>query len=238
MRETILSAIVGLALLGATACDTGPSSPVDPGFPSDGDIGNGDGAETTIETFQGDWEIFGVNLGLPDGGDAVPDTVAGTCPGSVTLTTRTSSNGRVEILAGSYVVLAEADCVVGSTMSGVLIDIDFRQDGGIDFGLDVPGSDGNIFEDFLVGSGLQFDDIRPFGCSDPEPAGSAGTAKDEVNHLDGTLIADRLRAAASASMKCPDFTEKIVLEDETGEQEIAEESTIQVKISADLTRVQ
>lgn len=233
-REAILSTIaaIGLALAG---CDTGPSSPVDPGFPMDGDVGDGDGAETAIETFEGDWGIFAVKL--PTTESAARDTVEGTCPGSVTLTTRTSSNGRIEVLAGSYVVLAELDCSGGSTMSGVLVDIDFRQDGGIDFGLDVPGSDGNMFEDFLVGSGLQFNQILPFGCSDPQPAGSAGEAKDELNHLDGTLLADRLRAAASASMKCPDGSQPIVLEDETGKQEIAQEATIQVKISVDLMRM-
>lgn len=234
-RETIFPALVAVALATA-ACSTGPSAPVDGDFPTNGAPGNG--AETAIETYEGDWTIFAVNLGLPDGGGAIPDTVAGACSGSITLTTRTSSNGNVEILAGSYVVLADRDCSAGSTMSGVLVDIDFRQDGGIDFGLEVPGSDGNIFEDFLVGSGLQFDDIRPFGCSDPEPSGSAGSAKDEVNHLDGTLLANRLRAAASASMKCPDFTERVVLGDEEGAQEIAEESTVQVKIGADLARTQ
>lgn len=232
MRETILSAIAGLALLGATACDTGPSSPVDPGLPGDGDIGGGDGAETTIETYQGDWTIFAVNLGEPDGGAFTPDTVQGNCSGSVTLTTRTSASGNVEILAGSYVVLADAGCSAGSTMSGALVDIDFRQDGGIDFGLDVPGSDNNMFEDFLVGSGLQFDHIRPLGCGDPQALGGPGGAKDEVNHLDGTLLEARLRAAASASMTCPD----VLVDPNTGEIQVNGESIVQVKISVDVTR--
>lgn len=234
-REIILSVGVAAALV-VSACNTGPSSAVDPDFPIGGTPG--DGAETTVEVYEGDWGIFAVRVPPVEG--APRDTVTGTCPGSVTLTTRTSTNGRVEILAGTYVVLAEADCSQGSTMSGALLDIDLRQDGGIDFGLDVPGSDGNIFEDFLVGSGLEFSqsEFLPFGCGDPQPDGSAGDAKDNLNHLDGTLIADRLRAAASASMKCPDGTQPVVLIGESGQQELIQEATVQVRITTDLTRTQ
>lgn len=233
-RDTVLSVMIGLAVAAMGACDTGPSSPVVPGFPGGGDFGNGTGAETAIETFEGDWDLFAVKLPTEEG--MAPDTAQGTCPGSVTLTTRTSADGRVEILAGSYVVLAEGDCLSGSTISGALVDINFRRDGGIDFGLDVPGSDGNMFEDFLVGSGLEFQDVLPFGCSDPQPAGTAGEAKDQLNHLDGTLLADRLRAAASASMKCPATTPPVVLEDETGDEDIVQEATIQMRIGTDLTK--
>lgn len=224
---SILAAFVSFVV--AAGCTTGPSAPVEDETPNGG---LGDGAVTTVDRYEGDWTIFYQAL---DAALGEPDEVSGVCPGWITITIRTSESGLVEFLRGTYVVLAEGDCAAGSTMSGSIIDIDVRQDGGIDFGLEVPGTDGNMFEDFLVGSGFDFGDVKPFGCSDPEGDGAAGEAKDEINHLNGTLIGARLRAAASASMKCPGGQLVVVDEDE-GER-VAQEVPVQVKISLDLMRV-
>lgn len=151
--------------------------------------------------YAGNWtiEIF-PNLG-----------VVGVCPGHMIIRAKTIRE-RLEggIFTGTYFIDAAGDCATGSTVTGELINGTLREDGGVNFGLDVPRSDGNFFEDVLAGSGVNFTSIEALGC--------ALRNADLNNHMDGSILSGQLRAANSAGLLCsqpprtdslPDFAMRV-----------------------------
>ena len=126
-------------------------------------------------------------------------TVVGTCPGSVWLEAQTLLDRLFGgNFGGSYLIETGGSCTSGSTVSGEVSQGQLRDDGGVNFGLEIPGSDGNFFEDVLAGSGVS---------NDPDLLGCALTNADIENQMDGSILGGNLQAAASASMDCPRLTE-------------------------------
>lgn len=144
--------------------------------------------------YDGDWTIL---IRWTDA-DQVFQTVVGTCPGSIWLEAQSlldrlfGGNFR-----GSYLIQASGSCASGSTVSGAVSQGHLREDGGVNFGLQIPGSDGNFFEDVLAGSGVS---------NDPDLLGCATINADLENQMDGSILSDNLLAAASASLNCPRLT--------------------------------
>jgi len=128
--------------------------------------------------------------------EITPDIgVSGTCAGHViirpeSIKERLSGSD----FTGTYFIDAAGDCASGSTVTGEVINGTIREDGGVNFGLDVPRSDGNFFEDVLAGSGVNVSPIQALGCT--------LDVADVNNHLDGSIVDARLRAANSAQLSC------------------------------------
>ncbi len=122
-------------------------------------------------------------------------SVFGVCPGHVIIR-RESVKERLlgSTFTGTYFIDAVSDCAGGSTVTGEVINGTLREDGGVNFGLDVPRSNGNFFEDVLAGSGVNFSPTEALGCG--------LVAADLNNHMDGSIVADRLRTANSAGLAC------------------------------------
>ena len=93
-------------------------------------------------------------------------------------------------------MLDNGGCTTGATVSGGVRDGQLRPDGGVNFGLEIPGSDGNFFEDVLAGSGVTLPTLVLLGCQIINA--------DVHNQMDGSILDGRLSAVASASLTCPD----------------------------------
>lgn len=172
-----------LLLVGVmTGCAAEESAPV--GLDDSQNVGNS--LVQQIEgTYTGTWTIeLKPNIG-----------VSGTCPGHVLIRAETIKE-RLEgnLFTGTYFIDALDDCLTGSTVTGAVMNGTLREDGGVNFGLDVPESDGNFFEDVLAGSGVNFAIAEALGC--------AIEVADVNNHMDGSIVTNRLRAANSARLDC------------------------------------
>lgn len=181
-RNVLFAALVAVGL--QFACEAEDSAPLG--------IDQSDNAASLLAQIEGqytgDWtiEIFPRHPTL---------SVFGVCPGHV-IVRRESIKERLlgSAFTGTYFIDAGGDCAGGSTVTGEVINGTIREDGGINFGLDVPRSDGNFFEDVLAGSGVNFSPTEALGCV-LNPA-------DLNNHMDGSVLTNRLRAANSAGLNC------------------------------------
>lgn len=171
------------------ACAAEDSAPV--GLDDSQSVGNS--LVQQIEgTYTGTWTIeLRPNIG-----------VAGECPGHVLIRAE-SIKEQLEgsLFTGAYFIDALDDCVDGSTVTGEVLNGTMREDGGVNFGLDIPGSDGNFFDDVLAGSGVNFPVLEAFSCSIE--------VIDINNHMDGSIVDGRLRAANSARLNCEDTSETL-----------------------------
>jgi hypothetical protein len=155
-------------------------------------------SEAFAGTYSGNWEvlIYAFRPNLPDPIEWLGE---GSCSGSVTLDPQSLLDrlfGRT--FSGSYLMLDSGSCLAdGITVSGTVNDGQLRGDGGVNFGLQIPGSDGNFFEDVLAGSGFKPPQslFVLLGCSIIN--------KDTENQMDGSILGNRLSAIASASLDCP-----------------------------------
>lgn len=179
-----------LLLVGVmTGCAAEESAPV--GLDDSQNVGNS--LVQQIEgTYTGTWTI-----------ELRPDIgVSGTCPGHVLIRAE-SIKEQLEgsLFTGTYFIDALDDCIEGSTVTGEVLNGTIREDGGVNFGLDVPGSDGNFFDDVLAGSGVNFSVLEAFSC--------AIQVIDTNNHMDGSIVNGRLRAANSARLSCENTSETL-----------------------------
>lgn len=184
-----------------------PAEGPDPGEPTPSEPENG--TPDTLEiagVYEVEWTVFAHNTSVVN-----EDLVEAICPGSITI----EADGGADF-AGSYLMLALEGCANGNSVSGAVTDGQLREDGGVNFGLRVPGSDDNIFEDFLAGSDIQLEGLRMLGC--------VVEAKDEDNQMVGSVLDGVISAAASAAVSCPD--------DEDGDEDGPQDpTTVQVRIS-------
>lgn len=181
-RLASYSALAALLVVVGLGCAAEESAPV--GLDDSQNTGNS--AVQQIEgMYTGTWTIeLEPNIG-----------VSGTCPGHVIIRAETVKE-RLEgsQFTGTYFIDALDDCTTGSTVTGEVLNGTLREDGGVNFGLDVPGSDGNFFEDVLAGGGVNFEIAEALGC--------AIETADINNHMDGSIVGGRLRAANSARLDC------------------------------------
>lgn len=178
-RHVMLAAFVSVAIMAGCAAEE--SAPVSVTGP-DGRVSL---AKQIEGRYEGDWTI-----------EILPNIgVLGVCPGHVILRAETLKERLLgATFTGTYFIDAAGDCLDGSTVTGEVINGTLREDGGVNFGLDVPRSDGNFFEDVLAGSGVNFSSVEALGC--------ALVNADVNNHMDGSIVSDRLRAANSAGLDC------------------------------------
>ncbi|MDX1395407.1 MAG: hypothetical protein R3195_13545 [Gemmatimonadota bacterium] len=129
---------------------------------------------------------------LPDSG------FVGTCPGTITVTAdgiKGALEGRSSnSFSGTYFIEAAGDCASGIPVTGNVTAGEVRDDGGVNFGMTVPGGDANLFEDILAGSGINFDQLEALGCT--------VVAGDIDNQMVGAIIANRMEAVTSAGLTC------------------------------------
>lgn len=178
MRKTQLSAFI-LAALVLAACEPTPPT-ASPLAPLASEIC---GSDARTCTFDGFWTLN------------VNDEFLFTCSGSVTLTDHL--NGRT--FEGTWLIEDNVDCSSGSPISGQVESGFTRDDGGINFFMEVPPAEGlvkdedDIWEDIFAGSGV-FDPTVFAGCS----------IRDADNQMNGALSGSNLAASASAAVNCED----------------------------------
>lgn len=178
----------GISLEPVTEGGGDEASQFDPGQPQPGV------SAAFAGEYEGDWEIL---IRWTDANGQVR-TVVGVCPGSVWLEQQSLLDRLFGgSFSGSYFIQDAGGCSSGSTVSGAVRQGQLRDDGGVNFGLEIPGSDGNVFEDLLAGSGVS---------DDPDLLGCAIINKDLENQMDGSILGADLSAAASASLDCPRIT--------------------------------
>lgn len=97
-----------------------------------------------------------------------------TCPGSVSISDQNDGS-----FTGSFIIRAAGDCADSNPTSGS-ISGQVRQDGGLNFTLQVPGSSLNFMTDY-------------FGC-----VFVSGSSQ-----LNGTFASGRIQAAAASVYDCP-----------------------------------
>lgn len=145
-------------------------------------------AQEVAGTYTGDWTIEI----LPDSG------FVGTCPGTVTIRAENFKDvleGKADgAFSGTYFIEAAGDCASGTPISGRVSGGEIRDDGGVNFGMTVPGGDANLFEDILAGSGINFGQIEALGCT--------VVAGDTDNQMVGAILSNRMEAVTSAGLSC------------------------------------
>jgi hypothetical protein len=187
MKRRMISAGALVAVAVQVGCANDVSSPLDTEQPSVFER-NEALAQQVAGTYSGDWtiEIF------PDSG------FVGTCPGTITVfaeSFRDVLEGKADgAFSGTYFIDAAGDCASGIPITGEVSGGDIRDDGGVNFGMVVPGGDANLFEDILAGSGINFGQLEALGCS--------VVAGDIDNQMVGAILSNRLRAVTSAGLNC------------------------------------
>jgi hypothetical protein len=188
MRKTQLSAFIVAALVLA-ACEPTPPTAA-PLAPLASEIcgGSADGGIRRTCGFDGTWTLL-VNV------DNDPVDHVFTCPGSITLTDHLNGQS----FEGTWLIEEDNDCSDGSPVSGEVFAGLIRDDGGIEFFMEVPPLEGavkdedDIWEDIFAGAGI-FGNNAFSGC----------TIRDADNQMNGALVGQSLAAAASAALNCED----------------------------------
>lgn len=211
---------IGAAALVAVAvqfgCASDVSTPLDPDQPSVFEQQEAM-AQQVAGTYSGDWTIEI----LPDSG------FVGTCPGTITLGAQSFKDVLEGTAAGTFVgtyfIDAAGDCASGTPVTGEVSGGEIRDDGGVNFGLIVPGGDANLFEDILAGTGINFGQLEALGCT--------VVAGDTNNQMVGAIISSHLEAVTSAGLSC---TQAGKDEDVGGTNETF--STFAMRVSIDANR--
>jgi hypothetical protein len=183
MRKTQLSAFIVAALVLA-ACEPTPPTAAPLAALSSEICG---GTDRTCD-FDGTWTM-NVNL------DNDPVDYVFACPGSITLTDHL--NGQT--FEGTWLIEDLSDCSGGSPVSGEVFAGLIRDDGGVEFFMEVPPLEGavkdedDIWEDIFGGAGI-FGNNAFSGC----------TIRDADNQMNGALLGSDLAASASAALNCED----------------------------------
>ncbi len=137
-----------------------------------------------------------------------------TCPGSITLTDHLNGQS----FEGTWLIEDSSDCSNGSPVSGEVFAGLVRDDGGVEFFLEVPPLEGavkdedDIWEDIFGGAGI-FANNTFSGCE----------IRDADNQMNGALTGQALEASASAALNCED--EFIIV----GEQILVVENLIRMQ---------
>ncbi|MFV1988204.1 MAG: hypothetical protein ACC682_13045 [Gemmatimonadota bacterium] len=145
-------------------------------------------AQRVAGTYTGNWRIEI----LPDSG------FVGTCPGTVTIYADSFKDGLegkpTSSFSGTYFIEAAGACSQGTPITGEVSGGEIREDGGVNFGMTVPGGDANLFEDVLAASGINFSQLEALGCT--------VVAGDVNNQMVGAILSNRLEAVTSAGLSC------------------------------------
>jgi hypothetical protein len=178
-------------VLGAVqvGCASDVSSPVAPEGDDPSIFGREQSlAEQVAGTYTGNWTIE-----IRPGSGFV-----GTCPGTVIVHADTFKDvleGKpANSFSGTYFIEAAGDCAGGTPITGEVAGGEIRDDGGVNFGMTVPGGDANLFEDVLAASGINFTQLEALGCS--------VVAGDVNNQMVGAILSNRLEAVTSAGLSC------------------------------------
>lgn len=176
MRKTQLSAFIVAAFVLA-ACE--PTPPTATPLPAlDSEICGGD-ARTCA--FNGSWTLF------------VEEDFVFTCPGSITLTDHLNGSS----FEGTWLIEDSGGCSDGSPVSGEVFAGLLRDDGGVEFFMEVPPLQGavkgedDIWEDIFAGAGI-FANNTFSGCA----------ISDADNQMNGALVGQDLEVSASAALNC------------------------------------
>lgn len=215
-RMQFAAAVVAGAVLAGCASDS--STPLTPDSDDPSIFGSSQNPAAQVAgTYTGNWMIEV----LPDSG------FVGTCPGTVTLAADTFKDvleGKpANSFSGTYFIQAAGSCSGGVPITGEVTGGEIRDDGGVNFGMTVPGGDANLFEDVLAASGINFDQLEALGCS--------VVAGDVNNQMVGAILSNRMQAVTSAGLSC---TQAGKDEDLGGTNETF--STFAMRISIDATR--
>jgi len=178
MRKTQLSAFIVAALVLA-ACEPTPPTATPLASLSSEICG---GTDRSCE-FDGTWTLL------------VEEDFIFTCPGSITLTDHLNGQS----FEGTWLIDDSNDCSGGSPVSGEVFAGLIRDDGGVEFFMEVPPLEGavkdedDIWEDIFAGAGI-------FG----QNAFSGCEIRDADNQMNGAIVAQDLTASASSSLNCED----------------------------------
>ncbi len=176
MRTTQLSAFIVAALVLAACEPTPPTATPLPALTSE--ICGGD-ARTCV--FDGTWTLL------------VEQDFVFTCPGSITLTDHLNGSS----FEGTWFIEDSGACSDGSPVSGEVFAGLVRDDGGVEFFMEVPPLEGavkdedDIWEDIFAGAGILANNTFS-GCA----------IRDTDNQMNGALLGQDLAASASAALNC------------------------------------
>ncbi len=178
MRKTQLSAFIVAALVLAACEPTPPTATPLPALTSE--ICGGD-ARTCV--FDGTWTLL------------VEEDFVFACPGSITLTDHLNGSS----FEGTWFIEDANDCSGGSPVTGEVFAGLIRNDGGLEFFMEVPPLEGavkdedDIWEDIFAGAGIFGPNVFS-GCE----------IRGADNQMNGALLGQDLEASASAALNCED----------------------------------
>ena len=202
MRKTQLSAFIVAALVLA-ACEPTPPTAAPLGLDPSEICGGAPDDPIRTCAFTGIWTLF------------VEEDFVFTCPGSITLTDHLNGQS----FEGTWLIPATDDCSDGSPVSGEVFAGLIRDDGGVEFFMEVPPLEGavkdedDIWEDIFAGAGI-FENNAFSGC----------TIRDADNQMNGALVGQSLAASASSALNCED--EFLIV----GDQILVVEDLIRIQI--------
>lgn len=204
MRTTQLSAFIVAALVLAACEPTPPTATPLPPLASE----ICGGSDRTC-AFDGFWTLY------------VEEDFVFTCPGSITLTDYLNGQS----FEGTWFIEDSSDCNDGSPVTGEVFGGLIRDDGGLEFFMEVPPLEGavkdedDIWEDIFAGAGI-FENNAFSGCE----------IRDADNQMNGALAGQNLSASASSALNCED--EFLIV----GDQILVVEDLIRIQIRFDGNR--